>query len=74
MDLQTLQHRVEESRLLSPVEKRYWMQNLPLMSDEQIARLTALLDEADKLPWTPALEQYLTMVSAPATATLSPTA
>lgn len=63
MDLQTLQHRVEDSRLLSPVEKQYWMQNLPRMSNEQIARLESLLNEADKLPWTPALEQYLAMIS-----------
>lgn len=74
MDLETLHKRVHDSRLLTPAEKQYWEQNLPRMSVEQIARLKSLLDEADKLPWTPALEQYLTMVSAPATATLSPTA
>lgn len=73
MDLVTLQKRVHDSRLLTPAEKQYWEQNLPRMSGEQIARLENLLDEADKLPWTPALEQYLTMVSAPHLA-LSPTA
>jgi hypothetical protein len=73
MDLAILQKRVEESRLLTPAEKQYWTQNLPRMSAEQIARLENLLDEADKLPWSPALEQYLTMVSAPNVA-LSPTA
>ncbi len=74
MDLVTLHQRVQDSRLLTPAEKQYWEQNLPRMSSEQIARLKNLLDEADKLPWSPALEQYLTMVSTPATATLSPTA
>lgn len=73
MDIDSLQKRVNDSRLLTPTEKQYWTQNLPRMSAEQIARLTSLLDEADKLPWSPALEQYLTMVSAP-TQALSPTA
>lgn len=71
MDLVTLQKRVQDSRLLTPAEKQYWSQNLPRMSDEQIARLESLLNEADKLPWTPALEQYLTMISGSAS-TASP--
>jgi hypothetical protein len=71
MQLNALAMRVQESRLLTEAEKMYWMQHLPRMNTEQISKLEGILDEAEKLPWTEQMKNYLqiaTKGSAPLTA------
>ncbi len=55
-DLKTL---VERSYLLSDAQRRYWVQQLPLMNDVQKARLNQILAGTDELPFQKQLETYL---------------
>ncbi len=55
-DLKTL---VERSYLLSDAQRRYWVQQLPLMNDVQKARLNQILGGTDELPFQKELEKYL---------------
>ncbi len=59
MDQNALIVRVQASRLLTEAEKQYWCGNLHRMNEGQIAKLEAILAQAEALPWTQEMETYL---------------
>ncbi len=63
MNLSALASRVSSSRLLSAVERSYWLSNLPRMSDAQIVRLESILEKAAALPWTDKAQQLLSLIA-----------
>lgn len=70
MDLNALDVRVQASRLLTEQEKQYWCGNLQRMNPEQIAKLEAILAEAEALPWSKQMESYL-QIATKATAAIA---
>lgn len=63
MDLQTLSGKVRLSRLLTESEREYWVKNLPSMSDEQLLKLEAILEEAKQLAWNTSMQTYMSIAS-----------
>lgn len=63
MDLQTLSSKVRLSRLLSESEREYWVSNLTTMSDEQLLKLEAILQEAEQLAWNTSMQTYVSMAN-----------
>lgn len=61
MDLQTLSGKVRLSRLLTESEREYWVNNLATMSDEQLLKLEAILQEAQELSWTTSMQTYMSI-------------
>ncbi len=70
MDLQTLSGKVRLSRLLTESEREYWVSNLPTMSDEQLLKLEAILQEAQQLAWNTSMQTYMS-IATKATAALA---
>lgn len=52
MDLTALSVRVQASRLLTDGEKMYWLQHIPRMNEQQLAKLERVLGEAENLHWS----------------------
>lgn len=63
MDLQTLSGKVRLSRLLSESEREYWVSNLTTMSDEQLLKLEAILQEAQQLAWNASMQTYISIAN-----------
>jgi hypothetical protein len=63
MDLQTLQTKVQTSRLLTEAERAYWLQNIPRMTPEQLKKLETILTEAEGLQWNQEMQQYLSIAN-----------
>lgn len=58
MDQNALAVRVHDSRLLTEAEKRYWTERLPRMNAQQLAKLDAILAEAEHLGWNDTIPNY----------------
>jgi len=58
MDLTALSVRVQASRLLEDKEKMYWLQHIPRMNEQQLAKLERVLGEAENLHWSDAIPNF----------------
>lgn len=63
MDLQTLSNKVQLSRLLTESERKYWVGNLSHMSEEQLLKLEAILQEAQELSWSTEMQTYMSIAN-----------
>jgi hypothetical protein len=63
MDLKTLSNKVQLSRLLTESERQYWVGNLPHMSEEQLLKLEAILQEAQELSWSTEMQTYMSIAN-----------
>ena len=64
MDVAQLQALVERSILLSPEEKKFWLQSLQTMRGEQMEKLEQILTEAEKIPLKESVQKYFQAVEA----------
>lgn len=63
MTLPELQALVTRSTLLTQEEKTYWLTTLPTLQPEHMAKLEAILVEAEKVPLKESVHQYFTSLN-----------
>jgi|GEM_PF-3117413 hypothetical protein len=63
MDTATLTTKVQTSQLLSEADRTYWLGNIPRMTELQLKKLEAILNEASDLPWNEEMQHYLSIAN-----------
>ena len=62
MDSAQLQVLIRKSSLLTEEERAYWLQNLPVMRPEHVAKLETILAEGETIHVEEKVQQYFTAV------------
>ena len=63
MSITEIHALVERSKLLSQSERTYWLQTLPSMTPDQVAKLETILTKASQIPWTEHVQRYFSVIS-----------
>jgi len=56
---------VQASTFLTEAERTYWALTLPKMTAEQVQKLEAILERAQKIAWNSQIEKYVALAGAP---------
>lgn len=64
MDLSQLQALIQKSTLITDEERAYWLQTLPTMKPEHVAKLEAILSEGETIHVDEKVHQYFSALRA----------